>query len=92
LDHKRLANPTSAAITTPAIVAPVTTASEDWSSLEEADRQRIEGPPLAASDQAPRVDDVEVLFCWSSGFWCSAITWFQRSRRSAESALSWSLR
>jgi hypothetical protein len=33
--------------------------------------QRIEEPPLAASDQAPPVDDVEVPFCWSL---CSAIT------------------
>src|SRR5439155_2627799 len=40
----------------------------------------------------PLVDDGEVAARRSSGFWCSAITCFQRFRRSSELALSRSVR
>jgi hypothetical protein len=47
----------------------------------------VEAEPCGQCYACP-ADDVEMSFGRSGGFWCSAITWCQRSRRSAESASS----
>jgi hypothetical protein len=73
------------------MVAPPIVAAEATGRGGATDRRRVSTCANEPSYACGRLVFSE-SFCRSSGFWCSAMTWVQRSRRSSEAALRASVR